>query len=164
MKKIFFCFFFATLFFSCAPSGEFITDSPTGKILGTIRVEGGSYEVENGDTIYSDYIGNDIEAELMRQKDDTTKYNIVLYKVRFSNKMPVTIDMTIPAVDIDLQGNISGDNIVPYAGIFGEYKQYTIHNLTGKVVFDSKGQAGALTFSMLCGKYPTRYEGLYVTQ
>lgn len=146
----------------CSPGGgEFVPNTPTGKIVGTVIVTNGSYEVQNGDTVYSDYVGNNIEAELKRTLADTSKYNIVLYKVCFSNHMPVTIDMTIPAVDIDAKGNISGDNIVPYAGILGEYPKYTIHGLTGKVVFDAGGQPGALTIDMVCGPYPTSYQGLY---
>ncbi len=148
--------------FSCSPEqGEFVEDSPTGKILGTVRVTNGSYDVANGDTTYYDYIGNNIEAELTKLTDKENKYNIVLYKICFSNHMPVTIDMTIPAIDIDSHGNLSGDSIVPYAGILGEYPRYTIRNLTGKVVFDANGKAAALTLDMLCGKYQTGYQGLY---
>lgn len=166
MKKhlLLFCVATICLLASCGhESGEFVPETPTGKILGTIIVENGSYDVVDGDTIHSDFIGNKIEAELTRLKDDSTKYNIVLYKVSFSNKMPVTIDMTIPAVDIDSRGNITGDNIVPYAGTL-EYKKYTIRNLTGKVIFDSNNQPGALYFNMICGQYPTSYEGLYVEE
>ena len=153
----------AMLLIGCAPgSGEFVPDSPTGSIMGTIVVTNGSYDVNGTDTTFYDYIGNNIKAELTRLKDDTTKYNIVLYKVCFSNHMPVTIDMTIPGVQMDARGNLTGDNIVPYAGLFGEYPRYTIRNLTGKVVFDATGKAGALTLDMLCGKYPTSYEGMYV--
>ncbi len=164
-KTIFVSIFAAVLLASCAPGGgEFVPDTPTGKIVGTIVVTDGSYDVVNGDTTFYDYVANNIRAELTRLKDDTTKYNIVLYKVCFSNHMPVTIDMTIPAVDIDARGNLSGDSIVPYAGILGEYPRYTIRNLTGKVVFDSEGRPGALTLDMLCGKYPTSYQGMYVQQ
>lgn len=152
-----------TLVLSCSPgNGQFIPDSPTGKILGTVVVTNGSYDVSGKDTTFYDFICNNIEAELTRLTDDTTKYNIKLYNVSFSNHMPVTIDMTIPGVDIDSRGNLSGDNIVPYAGILGEYPKYTIHNLTGKVIFDNKGQAGALTIEMICGTFPTTYEGMYI--
>ena len=148
---------------SCTPpNGEFVPESPTGKIVGTVIVTNGSYDVNGNDTLFYDYVGNNIEAELTRLTEDTMKYNILLKKVCFSNHMPVTIDMTIPAVDIDQKGNLSGDNIVPYAGILGEYPRYTIHNLTGKIVFNADGQAGALILSMMCGKYPTTYEGMYV--
>ena len=161
--KILFSFMAAILLLGCAPqSGEFVPDSPTGKIIGTVVVTDGSYDVVDGDTVFSDYIGNNIEAELTRLPTDTTKYNVVLYKVCFSNHMPVTIDMTIPAVDIDSRGYLSGDSIVPYAGLLGEYPKFTIRNLTGKVVFNAEGKAGALTLQMLCGKYPTTYEGIYV--
>lgn len=147
---------------ACGPEqGVFKPDTPTGKLLGTIIVENGSYEVTDGETIYSDYIQNNVEAELTLIEDQEEMYNITLYKVSFSNKMPVTIDMTIPGVHINKQGVISGDEIVPYAGILGEFPRYTIRNLTGKVVFDTEGKAGALSFEMLCGEYPTRYEGMY---
>ena len=152
----------AMSFISCSPpSGVFVENTPTGKIIGTVRVTNGSYDVVNKDTTYYDYIGNNIEVELTKLTDQENKYNIVMYKVCFSNHMPVTIDLTIPAVDIDIHGNISGDNIIPYAGILGEYPRYTIHNLTGKVVFDAQGKAAALTFDMMCGKYQTNYQGMY---
>ncbi len=152
------------LFVSCAPpSSQFVPDTPTGRIIGTVTVTNGSYEVTDGDTVYSDYIGRNIEAELTRLTDDTMKYNILLKRVCFSNHMPVTIDMTIPAVDIDSRGNLSADSIVPYAGILGEFPKYTVRHLSGKIVFDSDGRPGALTLDMLCGKYPTAYEGMYVS-
>ncbi len=150
-------------FVACAPEGGVhVHDTPTGKIIGTLVVTDGSYDVVDTDSVFYDYVGNNIEAELTRLTSDTTKYNIILYKVCFSNHMPVSIDMTIPAVDIDNRGNIAGDSIVPYAGAFGEYPRYTIRNLSGKVVFDAEGKAGALTLQMNCGRYPTSYEGLYV--
>lgn len=162
--KLYFAILIAVTFFSCSPTqGEFIPDSPTGKIMGTLVVINGSYDVSGKDTTFFDYINNNVEAELTKLPDETNKYNIKLLKVCFSNHMPVTIDMTIPNVDIDERGNISGDNIVPYAGILGEYPKYTIYNLTGKVVFNASGQAGALMFNMTCGEWLTSYEGMYVT-
>ena len=153
-------------FTSCTgpESGEFIEDTPTGKIIGTVRVINGSYDIINKDTTYYDYIGNNVEAELTKLVKKEDKYNIVLYNVCFSNHMPVSIDMTIPAIDIDIHGNISADSIVPYAGILGEYPRYTIRNLTGKVVFDAQGKAAALTLDMMCGKYQTNYQGVYTKE
>ena len=160
-KRIF-LWFMAVLAVGCAPEGGVhVPDTPTGKIIGTVVVENGSYEVNGNDTVFLDYVGNNIEAELTRLETDTSKYNITLYKVCFSNHMPVTIDMLIPAVDIDSKGYISGDSIIPYAGAFGEYPRFLIRQLKGKVVFDAYGKAGALTLDMICGKYPTSYEGLY---
>ena len=164
MKKEILLILTLIMLFSCSPqSGQFVPDSPTGKLIGTIIVTDGAYDVNNGDTIFSDYIGRNIEAELTRQNDDTTKYNITLYKVSFSNHMPVTIDMTIPGVDIDQRGYISGNNILPIAGILGEYPKYIITNLTGKVVFTPEDKAGSLTLQMMCGKYPTSYDGIYIS-
>ena len=177
MKKTLFLAFAAALLAACAPApGIFVPDTPTGRITGTVIVTDGSYDIASqdttvggtayhkGDTIYYDYIGNNIEAELTQLKDAPQKYNIVLYRVCFSNHMPVTIDMTIPAVGIDSKGVISGDSIVPYAGILGEYPRYTVRNLTGRVVFDAEGKAGALTLDMLCVKYPTSYQGMYMSE
>lgn len=150
---------------ACGPErGEFTDDSPTGRIAGTLRVTDGSYDVNNGDTVYCDYVDDNVEAEITQLTDRQNAYNILLKKVRFSNHMPVSIDMTIPAVTIDQEGNLSGNDIVPYAGILGEYPRYTITGLTGKIVFDAQGQAAALTLNMLCGHYPTDYKGVYVKE
>lgn len=177
-KELLLVFTMVWLFASCSPNNpdnpnnpddvkdtvEIVTNTPIGKILGTIIVANGSYEVVQGDTILSDFIGNNIEAELTRQKDDTTKYSITLYKVSFSNRMPVTIDMTISGVDIDLDGNMRGNEIVPTVGLLGEFPQYTIRDLIGVITFNSQGKGETLKLNMLCGEYPTSYGGVYITE
>ncbi len=159
---------------SCSPKqGLFEEDTPTGRILGTVMVINGSYDIADkdtvfegkryakGDTLFYDYIGNNIEAEINKLPNENDLYNIVLFRICFSNHMPVTIDMTIPRVSIDTHGVVEGDSIVPYAGILGEYPRYTIRNLRGKVIYDAAGNPAALNIDMRCGRYQTNYQGTY---
>ncbi len=84
--------------------------------------------------------------------------NIYMYRVRFAEAMPVKLDMTIPAVDFSVADGaieLSGDGIVPLA-MGGEFKQYTITGLRGKI------EDGRMTLSMTCGSFPLSYAGLAV--
>lgn len=61
------------------------------------------------------------------------KLNFVMYKVKFAEGMPITLDMYVNGVDIieeDGQYTLSGNGIVPYA-MGGPLEKYTITNLTG---------------------------------
>lgn len=122
----------------------------------------GNVTVTNGDGEGIDYVRNDVEAELTLNTERQGTCNVLLKKVSFSSKMPVTIDMTIAYINIDQDGNLSGDSIVPWAGLFGEYPKYTIRNLKGKVSYDSEGSPLTLDIDMKCGEYPTKYIGTYI--
>jgi hypothetical protein len=156
MKRIFPLLMLAVFALAaCGPEhGTHQEGTPTGYIVGNVTVT-------NGDGEGIDYQKQNVKAELTLIDEQNSKYNIILYKVNFSSKMPVNIDMTIPGVDISAQGRISGDSIVPYAGLLGEYPKYTIRNLSGRVIFKEDGKPAAIYFDMLCGKYPTNYNGLY---
>lgn len=67
--------------------------------------------------------------------------------------MPVTIDVTIPAVPVDRRENaifFSGENIVPMA-LGGEVPRYLVTALSGTIEKDS------ISFSLNFGDFPTRY-------
>lgn len=86
--------------------------------------------------------------------------DIFLKGVKFAKNMPVRIDMTIPAIPIDEEGNFSGENIVPWA-MGGEFKQWTIKNIEGRITFTAEGEPETLSFDMMCADYPVTYEGIY---
>jgi len=79
-----------------------------------------------------------------------------LLKVKFSAQMPVTIDMTIKGIEITKNAEgytLSGNEIIPLGGI-GEYPQYIITDLTGKLT------SKTLEFSMKSGGNPVTYSGI----
>ena len=81
--------------------------------------------------------------------------SIVMKKVKFSDKMPMTLDMTINKVSKTKSSKgyaLSGDNIIPLA-MSGEFPQYTITNLSGEVTDKT------LTLEMICGNYPLTFSG-----
>lgn len=155
MKKINLLFLLATLcLVACGPDkGVMIKQSPTGIIVGTVTVT-------NGDGEGIDYVRENVEVELTCTDSLNHFYNILMKQVSFSSRMPVTINMTIPTVSI-VDGKISADSIVPYAGILGEYPKYTIRKLNGNISFKDDGNPSAITFDMMCGTYPTSYIGKY---
>ena len=86
---------------------------------------------------------------------DTAGMVLTLNQVSFSERMPVKIDMTIPHIEYTANGvnyTLSGNNIVPLA-MGGEFPKYTITNLSGTIV------DGALSVSMNCGGFPTKFSG-----
>ena len=86
---------------------------------------------------------------------DTAGMVLTLNQVSFSERMPVKIDMTIPHIEYTANGvnyTLSGNNIVPLA-MGGEFPKYTITNLSGTIA------DGALSVSMNCGSFPTKFSG-----
>ena len=86
---------------------------------------------------------------------DTAGMVLTFNQVSFSERMPVKIDMTIPHIEYTANGanyTLSGNNIVPLA-MGGEFPKYTITNLSGTIA------DGALSVSMNCGGFPTKFSG-----
>ena len=86
---------------------------------------------------------------------DTAGMVLTLNQVSFSERMPVKIDMTIPHIEYTANGanyTLSGNNIVPLA-MGGDFPKYTITNLSGTIA------DGALSVSMNCGGFPTKFSG-----
>ena len=86
---------------------------------------------------------------------DTAGMVLTLNQASFSERMPVKIDMTIPHIEYTANGanyTLSGNNIVPLA-MGGEFPKYTITNLSGTIA------DGALSVSMNCGGFPTKFSG-----
>ena len=107
------------------------------------------------------YVQEDVKV-LIERDSITGVQNIVMYKVRFSERMPVFIDMVIPDVDITKSGYISGDSIVPLLKSGAPYEKYIVTELEGQV--DNTKEPSTLTFSLNFGQYPTQYTGKWVIQ
>lgn len=87
--------------------------------------------------------------------DDKNTMTMTINKVKFSSRMPVELDITIPEIKVEKKDDsmaISGDGIVPEA-MGGPFPKYTITNLEGSFSADK------FTFSMMCGEYKTWFEG-----
>ena len=83
------------------------------------------------------------------------KLNFVMYKVKFSENMPIKLDMVVEGIDcLGVVGNyvLAGNGIVPYA-MGGKFEKYTITELIGAITH------GTMSLSFTCGDYPVTYEG-----
>ena len=83
------------------------------------------------------------------------KVNFVMYKVKFAQGMPITLDMVVEGVDFEEANGtytLSGDGIVPYA-MGGPFEKYTITKLTGAI------DDNTFTLDFMCGEYPVTYSG-----
>ena len=83
------------------------------------------------------------------------KLNFVMYKVKFSNGMPLKLDMVVEGVDcIGTLGyyTLAGNGIVPYA-MGGPFEKFTITELIGLITNHT------MNLSFKCGEYPVVYEG-----
>ena len=83
------------------------------------------------------------------------KLNFVMYKVKFSQNMPLKLDMVVEGVDcLGIIGNyiLAGNGIVPYA-MGGAFEKYTITELVGAITNNT------MNLSFKCGEYPVTYEG-----
>ena len=83
------------------------------------------------------------------------KANFKMFKVRFSEKMPLTLTMTVEGVTAEPTSEgytLSGDGIVPLA-LGGRFEKYTITDLHGTLT------QRRVVMSFLCGEYPVTYEG-----
>lgn len=106
--------------------------------------------------IYQDapYDTEDIEVNFTPAQDGKTG-SLTIYKIRFVPQMPVTIDVTIPDIDLTStteQINLSCTNVIPLA-MGGEYPRYTVTDLQGSIV------GKEISFSLNFGTVPTSYRG-----
>ncbi len=88
--------------------------------------------------------------------EDTKTASITIHKIKFVPQMPVTIDVTIPDINISVSGRttiLAKDQVVPLA-MGGEYPRYTVTSLTGKI------EGEELAFSLNFGDYPTSFKGV----
>ena len=93
------------------------------------------------------YSLDSVRVEAVIVTDSTL--DIKLYGINFSSKMPVTIDMVIPAVSYTRtveKITISGDSIIPTMG-GNPFNRYVIYDLSGTITSDS------ITFTNTYGTY-----------
>jgi hypothetical protein len=115
-----------------------------GDYKGVVTVEASSGMFDN----------EDIEVNFTPSEDGASA-TITINKIRFVPQMPVTIDVTIPNVEVTSTKNgfqLACDNVIPLA-MGGEYERYTVTNLTGTLKDDE------LAFSLNFGSTPTSFKG-----
>ncbi len=80
---------------------------------------------------------------------------ITLFQVKFSPRMPVSLDVTVPGISVaktEKGAILICDSIVPLA-MGGEYPNYKVKGFEGEIIDDE------LTFSLKFGSTPTSYQG-----
>lgn len=135
-------------------------------IVSCDKSENENEEAKN-DLKSADYIGTlTIDASSGSFDTDSTKVSfnttdksdsatITMYQVKFSPKMPVSLDVTVPGITVvktQKGAIITCDSIVPLA-MGGEYPKYTVKDFEGEIVDDQ------LTFSLKFGSTPTSFSG-----
>lgn len=81
--------------------------------------------------------------------------SIILYQVKFSPRMPLSLDVTVPGIVVrktEKGAVLTCDSVVPLA-LGGEYPNYTVKGFEGEIIDDE------LTFSLNIGSTPTSYQG-----
>ena len=116
-----------------------------GAYVGTVTVNPTSGEV---------FDNENIEVSFTPSEDGKTA-TLVMYQIKFTPRMPMTLDVTIPDVNITAEGQdikLECAEVVPIA-MGGPFPNYTVTNLTGKI------SGGELTFSLNFGATPTSFSG-----
>ena len=116
-----------------------------GSYVGTVTVNSTSGEV---------FDNENIEVSFTPSEDGKTA-TLVMYQIKFTPRMPMTLDITIPDVNITAEGQeikLECAEVVPIA-MGGPFPNYTVTNLTGKISGDE------LTFSLNFGATPTSFSG-----
>ena len=116
-----------------------------GAYVGTVTVNSTSGEV---------FDNENIEVSFTPSEDGKTA-TLVMYQIKFTPRMPMTLDITIPDVNITAEGQdikLECAEVVPIA-MGGPFPNYTVTNLTGKISGDE------LTFSLNFGATPTSFSG-----
>lgn len=138
--------FAAIVAVSCEPEDQENRDIIESFYLGTLTVE------QNDG---ADYIQDSVKIEIL-PVDNSVYVRVIMRSVKFSPKMPISLDMTIPLVSCSTDNEniyLSGDSIVPLA-LGGEYPHYIITNMSGKI--DNQNY---LVLDMKCGAIPLSYFG-----
>ena len=110
----------------------------------------GTMTVDQNDGSF--YTREDVEVDY-EIKDGVL--NFVMYKVKFAQGMPLTLDMVVEGVTYSESPEgyiLTGDGIVPYA-MGGPFEKYTITSLQGNIT------ESCFSLSFNCGEYPVTYEG-----
>ncbi len=113
--------------------------------IGTVSVffEGTTFDNENIEVSFD-------------PSDDGKTASITLHKIKFVPQMPVTIDVTIPNVEVGSTTEkitLSCAQVIPKA-MGGDYPRYTVTNLLGEIL------GKEMSFSLNFGSYPTSFRGV----
>ena len=111
--------------------------------VGTLTVEATAGTVVNAEA----------RVEFLPYQDGSAE--LTLYEVKFSPRMPLTLDVTVPGITLTSTPEkviLSGDDIVPFA-LGGNYPDYKVTELQGEIVGDK------MTLSLKFGGIQTTYEG-----
>lgn len=95
-----------------------------------------------------------IEVNFTPSEDGKTA-TVTIFKIRFSPRMPMEVDVTIPNVELTSTKDgirLACDNVIPKA-LGGDFPDYTVHNMTGTVTENE------IDFSLKFGATPTSYKG-----
>ena len=106
--------------------------------------------------IYQDapFDNENIEVNFKPSADGKTG-SLTIYQIKFVPQMPVTIDVTIPNINVTStpeQINLECAQVIPLA-MGGEYPRYTVTDLKGSIV------GKEISFSLNFGSVPTSYKG-----
>lgn len=145
MKKIIFLFTCVAVLAACKqPEPEGPMQPETGSYLGvvTVQYDGSSFDNEN------------ITVRFLPAADGKTA-SLEIQKIKFVPAMPVTIDVTIPDVNLASDTDqiyLYCDKVIPLA-MGGEYPRYIVTGLTGRIIGEE------LAFSLKFGDSPTAFRG-----
>ena len=147
-KSIFFMIAMAAILVSCdkpeTENEEPVTVLKSTDYSGTLTVNASSGAFDTDSVKVSFYA---------TEKADSA--SITLFQVKFSPRMPVSLDVTIPGISVaktEKGAILTCDSIVPFA-MGGQYPNYTVKGFEGEIMDDQ------LTFSLNFGSTPTSYQG-----
>lgn len=147
-KTVFLMLALAAILAGCEKSekeDEVVKNTPeTTDYSGTLTVDAssGTFDTENIRVSFTS-----------TEKADSA--SITLYQVKFSPRMPLTLDVTVPGIKVaktEKGAILTCQRVVPLA-MGGEYPSYTVTGFEGEIVDDE------LTFSLNFGSTPTSYRG-----
>lgn len=147
-KSILFMFALTAILVSCDKSEkeneESVTVLESTDYTGTLTVNAssGAFDTDSVKVSFN-----------VTEKADSA--SITLFQVKFSPRMPVSLDVTVPGITVtptEKGAILICDSIVPLA-MGGEFPNYTVKGFEGEIIDDE------LTFSLNFGSTPTSYQG-----
>ena len=147
-KSIFFMFALAAILVSCDKTEK--QDEEPVKVLESTDYSGTLTVDASSGTFTTDSSKVSFTAT---EKADSA--SITLFQVKFTPRMPVTLDVTVPGIVVtktEKGAVLTCGRVVPLA-MGGEFPNYTVTEFEGEIVDDE------LTFSLNFGSTPTSYQG-----
>ena len=149
MKKLVFGLMIAlTVFAACSKDDDNKVTLEASSYVGTVTV------------VEPPFTASDIKVSVT-PIEGTTTMDIKMFQVKFNERMPVTIDFTIPKASYTVSRdgvNFSGENIIPTMGSGYEKPEYTVTELKGTI------KDGKIDFSLKFGSFPTKYTGTFISE